>query len=174
MVSRKSSYRYVFILIVALAFFSALPNQAYAESRNLTDDEIFHRQSYLMLTTKRYKELDLAYKRYLDLYARNEITAEELSLKFDTFTKTLSLDPRFDEWVKAYPKSYSARLARGIFRITTAWEKRGTKFASATTDEQFRGFFDSLKGAQSDLFLSLKLYERPVESYRHLIRISKG
>jgi hypothetical protein len=156
-------------------FLPVLPQLAFAESsQELKADEIFHRQAYLWLSAKNYQALEQAYQRYLDLYARNEITAEELSMRFDAFTKTRSLDLRFDEWVEAFPKSYSARLARGIFLITTAWEKRGNKFANVTTDEQFRGFLDFSKEAQADLFSSLKLYGRPVESYRYLIRISKG
>lgn len=161
--------------MAVITFFLIPPQLAFAESsQELKTDEIFHRQAYLWLSAKKYQALEQAYQRYLDLYARNEITAEELSMRFDAFTKTRSLDSRFDEWGNAFPKSYSARLARGIFHVTMAWEKRGKKFASATTNEQFRGFLDSAKEARADLLSSLKLYERPVESYRYLIRISKG
>ncbi len=173
MINHKSTYRYIFVLIVTIVL--ALPDRALAEPSNkLTEDEIFYQQSYLMLSTKQYGELDQKLNRVLDQYANNEITAEELSAKFDTFSKTPSLEPRFDEWVTAFPKSYSARLARGIFRATTAWEKRGNDLARNTTDSQFRGFKETLKDAQSDLLVSLDLYPRPVDSYRYLIRVSKG
>lgn len=175
MINHKSTYRYIFILIAAVALILAPQHRAFAEpSSKLTDDEIFYQQSHLMLSTRQYKELDPRFNRLLSLYTSNEITAEELSMKFDTFSKTPSLEPRFDEWVKAFPKSYSARLARGIYRVTTAWEKRGSDLGRNTTDSQFRGFKETLKDSQSDLLLSLDLYERPVDSYRYLIRISKG
>jgi TolA-binding protein len=175
MISHKSIYRYIFVLIATIAFLLALPHRAVADPSNkLTEEEIFYQQSYLMLSTKKYKELDQRFKQYLDLYARSEITAEELSIKFETFSKTPGLEPRYDEWVKAYPQSYSARLARGIYRVTDAWGKRGDQMAQRTTDDQFRGFNETLKDAQSDLMISITLYARPVDSYRYLIRISKG
>jgi TPR repeat protein len=175
MICHKSMHRFIFILIATFAILLSLPHPALAEpAKKLTEDEIFYQQSYLMLSTKKYKELDQRFQKYLDLYARNELTAEDLSLKFDTFAKTPGLEPRYDEWVKAFPESYSARLARGIYRVTTAWEKRGSGLARNTTDSQFRGFGETLKDAQSDLLLSLKLYARPVDSYRFLIRVSKG
>lgn len=174
MINNKFTNR--LILIATIAFLFVLhPQRAIADPViKLTEEEIFFQKSYLMLSTKEYKALDQRFKKYLDLYAGNKITAEELAQKFEIFSKMPGLEPRFDEWINAFPESYTARLARGIYRITDAWEKRGSKFAHSTTDEQFRGFGESLKKAQSDLMLSIQLNTRPVESYRHLIRISKG
>lgn len=175
MINRKSPCRYIFILIATLALVLALPQRAVAgPAGQSSEEEVFYQKTYLMLSTKQYQELEQRFQQYLDLYARNEITAEELADKFENFAKTPSLEPRFDEWVNAFPQSYSARLARGIYRATTAWEKRGNDLARNTTDSQFRGFEETLKDAQSDLLLSLKLYARPVNSYRYLIRVSKG
>lgn len=159
-----------------IAFLFVLhPQRAIADPViNLTEQESFFQESYLMLSTKEYKALDQRFKKYLDLYAGNKITAEEFAQKLEIFTRMPGLEPRFDEWINAFPESYTARVARGIYRITDAWEKRGNKFAHSTTDEQFRGFGESLKKAQSDLMLSIQLYSRPVDSYRYLIRISKG
>jgi hypothetical protein len=175
MEQHKLPYRYLCLLMATLAFVLALPHQTLAEeAAALSEDDIFYQKSYLMLSTKQYKELDQRFHQVLDAYARNEITAEELSNKFDNFAKTPGLEPRYDEWVKAFPQSYSARLARGIYRAIDAWEKRGASLARNTTDSQLRGFREILIEAHSDLKLSLNLYARPVDSYRYLIRISKG
>ncbi len=174
MINRKLPCRYIFIL-ATLALVLALPQRAIAGPANQSsEDEVFYQKTYLMLSTREYTGLDQRFQEYLDLYARNEITAEELVGKFENFSKTPSLEPRFDEWVNAFPQSYSARLARGIYRTTTAWERRGNALSRNTTDAQSRGFEETLKDAQSDLLLSLKLYARPVNSCRYLIRVSKG
>ncbi len=175
MTNRTSPYRYLFILISTMAFLLALQQQALAgPTAQSPEDDVFYQKTYLMLSTREYAELNQRFQQYLDLYARNEITAEELAGKFENFSKTPGLESRYDEWVKAFPQSYSARLARGIYRTTTAWERRGNDLARNTTDSQFRGFGETLKEARSDLLLSLKLYARPVNSYRYLIRVSKG
>jgi hypothetical protein len=36
--------------------------------------------------------------------------------------------PYFDQWVKAYPKSYSAHLARGAYWYRMGWAARGYEF----------------------------------------------
>lgn len=173
--NRKSAYRLIFALMATLALTVAHPQLALAEpAKATTEEEAFYKNAYLLLSTKNYTELEQVFKHHLDLYARNETTAEDLAEKFETFAKTSGLDPRYDEWIKAYPESYSARLARGIFRSATAWEKRGNDLARNTSDSQFRGFGETLEDAKADLLHSLKLYARPVNSYRYLIRVSKG
>ena len=175
MLKHKSVHRFVITLMATLALALAHPQPAMAEpAKAVTEDDAFYQKAYLQLSTKNYAELEQSFKQHLDLYARNEITAEELANMFETFSKTSGLDPRYDEWINAYPESYSARLARGIFRSATAWEKRGNDYANNTTDSQFRRFDETLEDARADLLLSLKLYARPVNSYRYLIRVSKG
>ena len=156
-------YRLLIILLAMVAFMLARPHPAFAASNaELTEDDIFYQKSYMLLSTKRYEELDQFFKQSLDAYAGNNITAEDLSQKFETFSQTPGLEPRFDEWIKAFPTSYSARLARGIYRTTTAWEKRGSSLSGGTTDSQFRGFGEMLVEANTDLVASLALHPRPI------------
>ncbi len=175
MISRKTPHRHIFIIFALMALLFAGPLQALVEENaKLSEDGIFFQKSYLLLSTKSYEELDQLYKQYLDLYADHQITAEELTKKFETFARTPGMGPRYDEWVEAFPASYSARLARGIYRSATAWEKRGGNMANNTSDAQFRGFGEMLLDARSDLKASLALNARPVNSYRYLIRVTKG
>jgi TPR repeat protein len=129
---------------------------------------------YVKLVSKKYPELERQFAGYLELYAAGKISEYELASRFAIFNRSDGLEARFDEWVSAYPKSYSARLARGIYRISDAWRKRGSKLASQTTDMQFHEFTELLKKAASDVQASIGLHSRPVASYRYLIQISKG
>ncbi len=175
MTDHKSPYRYLCTLVAAVVFlFAVHPLRAMAEPAKESSDEEFYQASYLMLSAREYKQLEQSFKGYLDLYAGNKITAEDLARKFGIFSRMSTLEPRFDEWVKSFPKSYTARLARGIYRTADAWEKRGNNFARSTSDDQLGRFRETLKDAQSDLLLSIQLYARPVDSYRYLIRVAKG
>lgn len=138
--------------------------------------EIAHSQDdiYVKLASGKYLELERQFAGYLDLYAARKISENELASRFAIFDRSYGLEARFDEWVSAYPKSYSARLARGIYRVSDAWRKRGSKLSSQTTDVQFYDFTEMLKKAASDFQASIGLHSRPVESYRYLIRISMG
>lgn len=147
-------------------------NSVKSGSNNVGDSVSPDNDAYYKLLSENYSELEQTYKNYLGLYSSNKMTAEELAEKFAIFKKASGLDARFDGWVKMYPASYSARLARGIHRVSDAWLKRGSNFAKDTTDEQMRGFKELLKEATIDLAKSLELYSKPVESYTYLINVS--
>ena len=144
-------------------------NFDWSEEEYRQDEEL-----YYLLFNKDYENLERRFGSYLDSYAAGKITAETLSHRFDRFRRALGLGLQFNEWISAYPKSYAARLARGIFRTASAWELRGSKYASETSDNQFQQFRDEIKKAQSDVEFSLSLFSRPIESYCYLIRISKS
>ncbi len=164
-------------LVLGLAVLVSFPFPALADPGDEPGEDANTKakdDANVSLLSGAYAELESQYNRYLDLYAARRISEEELASRFEVFDKSLGLESRFDEWVRAYPESYSARLARGIHRVSAAWSKRGSNFARETTDEQLRGFMELLKLAASDFQASIALYSRPVESYRHLIKISMG
>ena len=130
--------------------------------------------AYVGLASRKYPELERQFAGYLDLYAAGKIPEDEVASRFAVFYRSYGLEARFDEWVGAFPKSYSARLARGMYRVSDAWRMRGSNFAGQTTDNQFREFIESMKNAASDLYVSIGMYSRPVESYRYLIQVSLG
>ncbi len=162
-------------LVLGLAVLVSFPFPALAEpgdepgEATKANDDV-----YVKLQSRNYAELEQQFSRHLDSYAAGRISENELASKFAIFSRSYSLESRFDEWVSAYPKSYAARLARAMYGVSDAWRKRGSEFASQTTDRQLRGFVEQLKKAATDLQVSIELYSRPVESYRHLIRISMG
>jgi len=171
----KSSFLLLRLLVLGLAALASLPFPALAdtdddpsESAKTNDD------TYVRLASKGYRELERQFSPHLDSYAKGTISEVAFASKFAVFYRSYGLESRFDEWVSAYPKSYAARLARGMYLISDAWRKRGSKFSHETTDEQIRSFVEQVKRAASDLQISIGLYSRPVESYRYLIQISMG
>jgi len=163
------------LLVLGLALLLSFPFCALADSNDEpSEDTNTNEDSYFRLTSKDYAGLERHLSPYLDSYAAGKISEVELASRFAVFYRSYGLESRFDEWVSAYPKSYAARLARGMYLISDAWRKRGSKFSHETTDEQIRSFVEQVKRAASDLQISIGLYSRPVESYRYLIQISMG
>src|SRR5712664_2557890 len=163
------------LLVLGLALLLSFPFCALADSNDEpSEDTNTNEDSYFKLTSRDYAGLERQLSPYLDSYAAGKISEVELASRFAIFYRSYGLESRFDEWVSAYPKSYTARLARGMYLISDAWRKRGSNFSRETTDEQFRGFTEQMRKAASDLEASIGLYARPVESYRYLIQISMG
>jgi TPR repeat protein len=162
-------------LVFVFYLLAAAPGPVFAQEDNEPDRAaVFNDETYVKLVAKSYAELEHRLAVHLTAYASGKIQETELASKFAIFAQAYDLDARFDEWVGAYPRSYAARLARGTYRVSDAWRKRGTKYASETTDKQFKEFRDTIEKAAADLEASIPLYSRPVESYRHLIRVSMG
>lgn len=126
------------------------------------------------LAAEKYADLEKDYASLLSAYLAGRASEDDLAPKFAAPAGTPGLESRLDGWVKAYPASYSARLARGLYRISAAWRLRGDNFADKTTDNQLKGFTEGLDQAAADLNASLKLYAKPVWSYTALIQISRG
>ncbi|MBO9663422.1 hypothetical protein [Dokdonella sp.] len=62
-----------------------------------------------------------------------------------------------ERWVKASPHSVYALAARGVFRMRTAAEARGTEYAADTPQENFDTMERLMAGAVSDLKASLAI-----------------
>src|SRR5258708_35630487 len=137
-----------------------------------SEDTNTNEDSYFRLTSKDYAGLERHLSPYLDSYAAGKISEVELASRFAVFYRSYGPESRFDEWVSAYPKSYAARLARGMYLISDAWRKRGSKFSHETTDEQIRSFVEQDKRAASDLQISIGLSPMPPQTYRLLIHLS--
>ena len=87
---------------------------------------------------------------------------------------TAALGPSgFDSWVAAYPDSYWAHLARGIFYIDTAEKRRGTDWAREVPAESMAEMHRYLKLAQTDLEKALTLTRKPYHSLVELIIVSR-
>ena len=108
-------------LFLGVAALISQPHSAIAQS---SEDPAkfahFEDDIYRKLVSKQYQELERQFADYLKLYAVDKISESDLASKFETFARHNGLEKQFDEWVNAYPKSYSAILARAIYRISDA------------------------------------------------------
>lgn len=117
-----------------------------------------------------YAAVDGRMQAVQDLYKRGAITDEQLLAAFRAF---YDIDPadghRLSEWVSAFPRSYVARLARGIYykhvsqRFGRAWQNPDTRDDRMGSQEEAR------TAALDDLYASMKLDDKPLLSYFYAI-----
>jgi hypothetical protein len=130
------------------------------------------RESLKLLEDGRYADLDARMNGFQQAYRTHALDDLGLLREFGAFARTDSMLPdKLDAWVQAYPGSYAARLARGIYYFKCGVVTRGTKYIERTPAEQIRGMTVYLKRARVDLLASLPLDTKPLISYRYLIVI---
>jgi tetratricopeptide (TPR) repeat protein len=156
-----------FSLILSILLFGL--SVGAAETRPLSQDEVVQ-----LLSDQRYRELDARLTAAQSNYKKAVIDDVQLREVFRAFYLTdPALAKRFDEWVEQFPKSYVARLARGIYWKKIGQERRGPQSASATTREQFKGMEAAFAKAIKDFQASLALDDQPLLSFLHEITIYK-
>jgi hypothetical protein len=129
-------------------------------------------QSRGLLAQLRYADLDQRMNAFQEAYRTGALDEFALLQEFTAFSiADPSMQGHFDAWVTAFPHSYAARLARGIYYFKSGIQTRGTRYAAHTTEQQMRGMKFYLDKAQPDLQASLALDAKPMVSYNYLIRI---
>jgi Domain of unknown function (DUF4034) len=97
-------------------------------------------EAMTLLNSNQFAELDRRFSAIQSGYKSGSITDENLRAAFRAFYATdAALERKYDAWVEQFPKSYVARLARGIYYKKVGQERRGSDFVSSTSDEQLRG-----------------------------------
>jgi TPR repeat protein len=126
-----------------------------------------------LLSSNQYAELERRFSAIQLGYEHGAITDENLRAAFRAFYGTdAALEPKYDAWVAQFPKSYVARLARGIYYKKVGEERRGSNFISSTTDDQLRGMEAAFVKASRDLHDSVALDDKPLLSYLHAMDIA--
>lgn len=82
------------------------------------------------------------------------------------------LTPLLDEWVRTTPNSFAPKLARAEHRAALAWDRRGTKYADRTTEEQFAGMDTFLRLAEDDARAAIAINPRVGDA--HLVFIKSA
>ncbi|MCO5169048.1 MAG: hypothetical protein M9894_22120 [Planctomycetes bacterium] len=80
----------------------------------------------------------------------------------------------FDAWCAARPEDGLPFLARGMRRITAAWEARGTGVAATVPEAGWRGFREHLEGAATDLERARALLPDDPRPAANLITVAMG
>jgi tetratricopeptide (TPR) repeat protein len=85
-----------------------------------------------------------------------------------------ALTALLDEWILADERGWAPRLARAKHRVALAWEKRGTKRASDTSEEQLAGMRAALAGVIEDAREALHRHPKLTEAYATLLAAARG
>ena len=127
-----------------------------------------------LLAARRYEELDRRLNDVQVGYVKGEVSELDLLETFRAFyTTNPKLHDPFHEWAKLYPKSYAARLARGIYNKRIGGEYRGERYAAETPRwriEMMSAFYEK---AMADLEASLELDRKPILTYLYMMDIQK-
>jgi tetratricopeptide (TPR) repeat protein len=122
-----------------------------------------------------FQHLEQYFSEAQSRFRADQVSAEELRDAFRAFYPTdRSLAPKYDAWVSKYPKSYAARVARGIYYKKIGYEERGSEFVSKTSEIQLAKMDEAMRMAISDLGASITMDPKPFLSYFHMIDITKS
>lgn len=126
-----------------------------------------------LLQQANYRELDARVNEYLQAYEADTNNEAAAVTAIEAFERgNAELEPNINAWVAAYPQSYAARLARGLYYSRLGWNHRGNKYFDETRPERVQAMHDDFGKATADLRASLKLSTKPALSYAYLINIA--
>src|SRR5438034_2573577 len=96
----------------------------------------------------------------------------DVQLAFEAFaTSRPELEPLLNEWITKRPKSYPAQLAAGEYFSHLGWEKRGSKWAEDTSEEQFKQMNAAFAQSIRYVGAALSLHPALIEGYAVLMNI---
>ena len=126
-----------------------------------------------LLKSRNYGALETYYADRQRRYESGVISDETLYGTFRAlYEDSAANEPYFNGWVRAFPKSYTARMARGAYYYRMAWFVRGGKFISETPPEQIEQMEQYLAKAVPDLMASLEMTDKPYLSTLYLLNAS--
>jgi hypothetical protein len=113
------------------------------------------------------EEQTIAFHRRFAANQETEFTARQAYRPLYNLTEQDLL--KLDEWQKAHPRSYSARLIRGTYYKRAGFSARGSDVASRTPPEKFAAMRRLYALALPPLQESLSLTEKPYLSIFHML-----
>jgi len=159
-----SLQRILILLLLAVSGCAATPNSS-PPSQTATIS---------LLRSDHFQDLDAQYSRIQRSYERGSATDEDLRVAFRVFNDPdAALAPKYDLWVSKFPKSYVARLARGIYYVHVGDALRGVQSRSETPSARLKAADIAYEKAKVDLDASLALDPKPLLSYARAIFITR-
>lgn len=130
-------------------------------------------QPLVWLKSGDYSALESYYSQQQQHYEAGGISDEKLYASFRRLYEDSPQNERFFVgWVEAYPRSYPAMLARGVYLYRMAWAVRGEKYIGDTPTSQIEAMESYLSRARLDLLASLKLTDKPYLSTLYLLNVT--
>jgi hypothetical protein len=118
-------------------------------------------QARAWLASGNYQAINAAFSAVQAEYRVGTRSDESLYVAFlALYDDDEALGPAYDGWVRAYPGSYVALLARGIYHRKLGQNRRGGATIGETTDAQLQGMEAEYKLALHDLNVSKALDAR--------------
>jgi tetratricopeptide (TPR) repeat protein len=161
------SLRWVLALTLLIAQGCAPPErQSRQGSTQPVVAPLTQKETRALLDSNQFAELDRRFSAMQRGYRAGSITDEDLRAAFRAFYPTdAALEQKYTAWIAQSPKSYVARLARGIYYKKVGMGKRGSDSISNTTEEQLRDMEAAFSRASGDLRASLSLDDKPLLTY---------
>lgn len=168
------------LLASSLLIGMALPQVALATEKCdllITADQLKARGARFkkLLTDKMYAALeDELQSRQLRI--ENGSYSDEL-LRLDVhaaFDSDPAIEPLLGEWIRTYPKSFVARMARARHYVASGYDKRGSAFADKTSQEQHTAMRQQFEKASADLGDALQLSKTPTLVYAERFFIARA
>ncbi len=117
-------------------------------------------------------ELDALLSGYQESFEAGKISERVVNFAFWSFSNSdPALAPRFDAWIKQMPNSYSALLARGLYRRNLGRISRGSRSARHTGKSRYEKMRLYLDLAASDVISAIEINNRLGTAYGALIGI---
>ncbi len=126
-----------------------------------------------MIRNKDYKGLEESLRNCQENYEKDVSAEIALYSAYEAFNSSYpSLEQALNQWVSKYPSSYVALLARGNYLEHKGYRARGFRWASDTSEEQFKAMNDTFEFASKDLHEAIRLYPKALVAYCGLININ--
>src|SRR5215470_6613875 len=120
-----------------------------------------------------YPALEDHYSRLQRDFEAGRISDQALYDGFhELYTESLDSAVYFDGWVQAFPASYAALLARGVYYYRMASSVRGDKYFRDTPPAQLDAMSNWLARSRADLSASFKLTTKPYLSAHYLLDVA--
>jgi tetratricopeptide (TPR) repeat protein len=127
-----------------------------------------------LLSSGNFATIERRFSNMQTDYDNGAITDVNLRAAFEVFEPTNpALAAHYDAWISAYPRSYVAYLARGIYYENIGEESRGTNQIDETSAEQLQGMERAFRKASTDFKNSVELDPRPILAYLHAMTIAR-
>ena len=118
-------------------------------------------------------KIELQFTNALTTYARGETSDTELSYLVSAFqTGNVAFTPYIAEWLKLHPNSYAANMAAAAHFYELAFQLRGQKLGSETSNDQQQAFLSTVNESRRYVTRAMALSRRPITAFEYAIRLA--
>ncbi len=134
--------------------------------------KVFHKK---LLAENKIDELEREMSKLQQDYESGAIDDISLASYFELFSDDpdAALAEKYNAWVKAYPRSYAARMARSLYYMKLAGLARGTKMMSDTSKDEVDGMELYVGYSLKDSEEAVALTSKPILAHENIMWLSQ-